>query len=66
MSPPALASMPAFISPGDVAALRIACFCAYKFTLIQQDTARIRIPFAAKSRYLHEIPLDWIGFHGIR
>ena len=60
MSPPARAS-PARMAPfmkssGDVAAKRVG-FGVQKFTLKQEDTAPIRIPFAAKSRYLHEVLL---------
>jgi hypothetical protein len=58
MSPPARATPcpnGAFHeSSGDVAAKRVG-FGVQKFTLKQEDTAPIRIPSAAKSRYLHEV-----------
>jgi hypothetical protein len=42
-------------SSGDVGQTDRTCFRVQKFTLKQEDTAPIRIPFAAKSRYLHEV-----------
>lgn len=43
-----------------------ACFRVQKFTLKQEDTAPIRIPFDAKTRYLYEILLNRTSFHGTR
>jgi hypothetical protein len=64
---PCLARTPAFISPAPMSRPNgQACFRVRKFTLKQEDTALIRFPFAAKSRYLHEILLDWSGFNGTR
>jgi len=64
---PRLARMPAFMSPAAMSRPNgSACFRVRKFTLKQEDTALISIPFAAKPRYLHEILLDWTGLHGTR